>query len=570
MMAKLFPLLGTLRGYRRGDLGADLVAGLTTGVMLVPQAMAYAMLAGLPPVMGLYASVAPLVLYALLGTARELAVGPVAMDSLLVAAGVGVMAASGSDRYLELAILLALMVGTVEVVLGLLRGGFLVNFLSAPVVAGFTSAAALIIGLNQLGHLLGMPLSRSTHVHQILVEAAGKLGEVNPVTAAIGLSSVAALLLMRRFSPRLPRALIVVGVATLLTVAFGLEQHGVAIVGEIPRGLPSPRLALPSWDDLSALFPTALAIALVGFMEAISVAKAYALRRGYELDPNRELVALGAANLGAGLFGGYPVTGGFSRTAVNAQAGARTQLAALVTASFVALVLLFLTPLLTSIPKAVLAAIIMAAVFGLIDVAEARRLWRVKRGDLALMGLTFLATLAVGIQEGLAIGVGASLLTFIVRSTRPHWALLGRVPGTESYRNLARHRDLVTTEGVLVLRIDAQLYFGNVSFLKDTVRRLVADHPGVQALVLDASSINQLDSSAETALSTLADELRDAGIDLHLAHVKGPVLDVMERSGLVEKLGRDHLHESVHDAVQAAAREEGGASEPSLRKRSLA
>jgi len=537
---------------RREDLRGDLLAGLTTAVMLIPQGMAYAMLAGLPPIVGLYASTVPLVIYALLGSSRQLAVGPVAMVSLLVAIGVGALAEPGTDTYVSLALLLALMVGVFQLGMGLLRAGFLVNFLSHPVVSGFTSAAALVIGMSQLGHLMGVPLERGP-VHEVVAQALAKVGETQPLTLAIGAASVLALLALRRFAPRAPAALMVVVAGTLAVWGLGLHEQGVAIVGAVPAGLPG--LALPSVDGetLSALLPAAVAISLVGFMESVSVSKSIAARKGYEIDANQELRGLGLANVAGSFFGAYPVTGGFSRTAVNAQAGARTGMAGMITAAIVALTLLFLTPAFHFLPKAVLAAIIMVAVFGLIDLKEVRHLWHVERSELVLLFVTFAATLALGVEEGIATGVGASLLWHVVRTTRPHTAVLGRLPGTEVFLNKERYPQAELAPGILALRIDAQFFFGNVSFLKQTLHELVDESdPPVHTVVIEATSINRLDSSAAAALHELAQWLEGRDMTLRFAGIKGPVRDMMHRTGLWSKLGDDHFHFTVHDAAQAA------------------
>jgi SulP family sulfate permease len=549
-LERYVPIVGTLRSYKRADLSGDLTAGLTTAIMLVPQAMAYAMLAGLPPIVGLYASTIPIILYAFFGTSRQLAVGPVAMVSLLVAGGVGV--AAGADatpaQMVGLAVLLAGMVGVMQTAMGIFRLGFLVNFLSHPVVSGFTSAAALIIGFSQLKHLLGVDIPRSHHVHEILLGAVEKAGDINWITLAIGAAGVAVLLVGKKLMPRFPTALVVVGVSTVLVYALGLAGAGVSIVGEVPAGLPGVALPAFSLDAMQALWPTAVAISLVGFMESISVAKAFARKHRYELDANQELIGLGVANLGGALFGGYPVTGGFSRTAVNDQAGAKSGIAAIITAAFVIVTLLFLTPLFYYLPKAVLASIIMVAVFGLVDVKEVKHLWHVSKSDLALLALTFAATLTLGIEAGIGAGVGASLLWFVVRTTRPHYAVLGKVPGTTTYKNLERYDDAKPVDGVVVLRFDAQFYFGNVTFLKEKLGVHLNDD--VRAVILDATSVNQLDSSADAALHEIADDLEARGVELVLAGLKGPVLDVMKKSGLDEKLD-SRCYLTVHDAVQA-------------------
>ncbi len=558
-IAKILPSWEWISNYERRNLRGDLTAGFTTAVMLIPQGMAYAMLAGLPPIVGLYASTVPLVIYALFGTSYRLAVGPVAMVSLLTAAGVGAIAEGSTVAYVSYAVLLALMVGVMQLGMGLVRMGFLTNFLSHPVLSGFTSAAALIIGFSQLKHLMGLDLERSKNIFYILQQAAENIGATQPATLAIGLGSIAILLLLKRYRPLAPRALAVVVLATLVVWGLGLHQSAhVAIVGDVPAGLPGFAMPELSWEAIQKLLPTAVTISLVGFMESIAVAKKVATKhgRGDAIDSDKELIGLGLANIGGSLFGSYPVTGGFSRTAVNEQAGAKTGLAGLVTAVVIGVTLLFLTPLFYYLPKAVLAAIIMTAVFGLIDLEEVRHLWKVKRGDLALLGITFIATLLLGIEEGILVGVGASLLWFVFRSTNPHYAVLGRLPGTETYRNIERHPQAGRIPGVLALRIDSEFYFGNVSFLKETLAEEEAklDEP-LRAFVLDASSINQLDSSADTALRQVVDSYHDRDIPVYLAGTKGPVLDVMKRSGLWYEVGAEHFTHDVHSAIEAVCRD---------------
>lgn len=550
-LKRTMPFLSWLPGYDRANLRGDILAGLTTAVMLIPQAMAYAMLAGLPPIHGLYASIVPLAIYALFGTSRDLAVGPVAMVSLLVATGVGALAETGSEMFIAYAILLALMVGVMQLVMGVAKLGFLVNFLSHPVISGFTSAAALIIGFSQLKHLLGVDIARSKHVHEILTQAFAHLGEIEPITLGIGVGAVALLMALKKWKPGFPRALAVVGLGTAAVFFLGLQESGVAIVGDVPAGFPAPSIPTMDLDAMKQLLPIALTISLVGFMESISVAKAFANRKKYEVDANQELIGLGLANIGGAFFRAYPVTGGFSRTAVNAQAGSKTGLASVFTAGVVALALMFFTPLFYYLPKAVLAAIIMVAVFGLVDVAEIKHLWQVKKSDLALLAITFAATLTLGIEEGIATGVGASLLWFVVRTTRPHFAVLGRLPNTDAYRNVKNHPEAQTLDGVLMVRMDAQFYFGNVSFLKDRLSELEEESVAgpLKAVVIDASSMNQLDSSADQALHDLAKAYDDRGVTLLVANVKQPVWDVLEKSHFVEEHGKEHFFLTVHDAA---------------------
>lgn len=396
----------------------DLVAGLTTAVMLIPQGMAYAMLAGLPPIVGLYASTVPLVVYSLTGSSRVLAVGPVAMVSLLVASALTPMADAGPSAYVAHAAVLAGLVGLIQLVLGLLRGGSVVKFLSHPVISGFTSAAALIIGFSQLGHLLGVSIARSHHLHTIAWAAIRDAAQINLVTLGLGLASIAALFALKRWRPEWPRALVVVASTTAIAWALKLPQEVLSTIGEVPPGLPA--FALPSVEltSVRALVPAAIIISLVAFMESISVAKAFAARTRHVVDANRELVGLGLANIATALFAGYPVTGGFSRTAVNAQAGARTTRAGFVAAAVVVVTLVVLTDLLFFLPKTVLAAVIMTAVFGLVDVAEPRRLWRTDRPQFGLLLLTFVATLSLGIEQGIGVGIGASVLLTLGRRWR--------------------------------------------------------------------------------------------------------------------------------------------------------
>lgn len=549
------PALGWLSAYKREDLRGDAMAGLTVAIMLIPQGMAYAMLAGLPPHIGLYASVLPPFLYALFGTSRQLSFGPVAMDSLLVATGVGAIALAGSADYIALAITLGVLVGLMQIAMGLARLGFLVNFLSRPVISGFTSAAALIIGLSQLKHLVGLNLDRSGQIHVIVVDVVKKIGGLHGLTLLIGVGAMVVLLVVKKYRPTWPGALFVVVLGTLAVWVFGLQQKGVQIVGQVPAGLPGLTLPRYDWATIQRLLPIALTISFVAFLEAISVARAIATKRRYAVDANQELIAMGIANLGGGLTGGYPGTGGFSRSAVNDQAGARTGLASMITAVLVALTLMFFTPLFRFLPKAVLAAIVMIAVFGLIDVKEPFRLWRIQRADALLLLLTFGVTLTVGIQQGIFVGVGASLLLFIARSTRPHTAVLGRIKGTDIYRNVERFPEVETWPGVVIFRLDASFYFANVAFFKELVRELVlragqGEEP-LRAVIADASGIDSVDSSAVDALQDVARDLTDAGLAFYLAGVKGPVRDVLRRSGFYATLGEEYITLRIQDAVDA-------------------
>ncbi|MED5371831.1 MAG: solute carrier family 26 protein [Myxococcota bacterium] len=550
-LTKNLPLLGQLKSYDGELFKSDLIAGLTTAIMLIPQAMAYAMLAGLDPIVGLYASTIPIILYSLFGTSRQLAVGPVAMVSLLVASGVTPLVAEGdAASYLLYSTILAGMVGVMQLAMGVVRLGFLVKFLSHPVIAGFSSAAAIIIGLSQLKHVLGVDIKRSHHVHEILLQAIERAPETNLVALGIAAASIVTLMVLKKFAPRFPRFLLVVVGGTLAVWGLGLN---VAIVGDVPAGLPAP--GLPSLDAgvLSELLPIAITISLVSFMESISVAKAFARKNGYEVDANQELKGLGLANIGAFFFGGYAVTGGFSRTAVNAQAGAKTGLAGIITGVVVIATLLFLTPLFHFLPKAVLAAIIMTAVFGLVDIKEAKHLWQVDRGDLALMGLTFVATLGLGIEQGILVGVAASLIRFVWLTSSPHVAVLGRLPDSDVYRNVERNDDAIVTPGVLCVRVDAPLYFANSLFLKQTVNDLLEKQTEpIHHIVLDAKVIGSIDSSGLSAFEEICADLKSRDIQVWLAGVRGPVLDRLRSAHIIEQVGEQHLVQRVHEAVDRA------------------
>lgn len=560
LLTKALPILTWAPRYRRADLGGDLAAGLTVAAMLVPQAMAYALLAGLPPEAGLYAATVPLVLYAIFGTSRQLAVGPVAIVSLLTASALAGVAEQGTAEYLEAAAVLALLVGVVSAVLGLARLGFLTNLLSHPVLVGYTAAAAIIIGFSQAKHLFGIKPEKGESFYEEVRAFIDAIDGAKAATMAIAAASIVALVLLKRFVPKVPAALAVVVASILAVKGLGLADE-VAVVGEIPSGLPP--IAIPGLDGelVGKLAPTAVIIALVGFLESIAVAKVYARRDRYEVEPNQELVGLGAANLGAGIFGGYPVTGGFSRTAVNAHAGARTPLASLLTATIMAVTLVALTPLFHDLPQATLGAIVIVAVAGLFDVAEARHIHRVKPTDTIPLVVAFAATLVVGIELGILVAAGLSLALIVVRMSRPHTAVLGRIPDSHVFRNVERYPDVEVTDDVAVLRVDVSLSYLNSTFLKRRIAQLRADHPGgLRAVVLDCSGVNDLDSSAEHTLHEVDDELRAAGIELHLAAVKGPVRDVLDRSGFADHLAT-RLHLDVDGAMAVLGASPAPASE---------
>ena len=550
-LSKFLPFLGWLPQYKSTSLKGDLSAGLTVGVMLIPQGMAYAMIAGLPPIYGLYASTIPLIVYALLGSSRQLAVGPVAMVSLLTAAGVGILAEGGTETYIILTITLAFLVGVIQFLLGVFRLGFLVNFLSHPVISGFTSAAALIIGLSQLKHLLGVDIPRSHHVHEIIIHAFEKVGAINWMTFTIGIVGIALIQGARKINKSIPGPLIAVVLSILAVWLFDLTSYGVKIVGEVPSGLPSFGLPKIDLETLQMLAPTAIAVSLVSFMESIAVAKAIqAKHNNYKIIPNQELIALGAANIIGSFFKSYPTTGGFSRTAVNDQSGAQTGMASIVSALLIILTLLFLTPLFYFLPNAILASVIMVAVFGLINLSEVKHLFQTDRTDFWMLLVTFGGTLALGIEQGILIGVLLSLGAIIYKTSLPHIAVLGKIPGKPHYRNIERFDELEIREDILIVRFDALLYFANVEYFNDQFESMI-DKKGenIRLVILDADSINGLDSSGSHGIKKLFDFCKVRGIQFFIVGAKGPIRDKLKRTGLFDELGDDSFFFRIQHAV---------------------
>ncbi len=550
-LKEFVPILGWLPHYNKGLLQHDLLAGLTVGVMLIPQGMAYAIIAGLPPVYGLYAALVPQVVYAILGTSRQLSVGPVAMDSLLVAAGLAAMHVTSPEMYISLAILLAFLMGGIQFLLGVARLGFLVNFLSKPVISGFTSAAAIIIGMNQLKHLFGVEIGRSNQVHELLFNVLEAATRIHPITFVIGVAGIVVIYIVKKINAALPAALIVVVLGILLVQMGGLNEMGVQIVGEIPDGLPAFKWPIFSFELANELMPIAITLALVAFMEAIAVSKAVQEKhKNYEVDANQELIALGASNILGSFFGTYPVTGGFSRTAVNDKAGAKTGVSALVAAVLIGLTLLFLTPLFYYLPKAVLASVIIVAVAGLIDYKYPIYLWKLKKEDFIMLLFTFVVTLTVGIKEGIITGVLVSIATLVFRSTRPHYAVLGKLKGTDIYRNVKRFKEVEEIPGVLILRYDAQLYFANINHFKQSLKAEIKKKTEqLHLVILDFESVNGMDTSAIYGLQDIIQELKSEQINVALADVKGPVRDLLKKSGIVQELGENNFFLQVANAV---------------------
>ena len=573
-LQRWFPILQWGSHYNRSLLAADGVASVVVTLMLIPQSLAYAQLAGMPAQAGLYASMAPLVLYALMGSSATLAVGPAAVTSLMTAASVGAVVQQGSVAYVEAALMLALISGALMLLMGAGSLGFLANFLSHPVISGFVSASGLIIAASQIKHVLGIKL-QGDNLYQLIPQLWQQLPSFHGPTTLMGLGALGLLLLTRlQIKPFLKRVGVSHSTADLISKAapvsvlllsiglsalWHLSEQGVRVVGAVPQGLPP--LTLPGqssnnsasrwaeqWSLAQVLFMPALLISLVGFIESVSVGQSLAAKRRERIDPDAELRALGLSNLGAGLTGGFPVTGGFSRSVVNFDAGARTPAAGILTAFGLAFAALFLTPWLFHLPQATLAATIIVAVLTLVDFSVFARTWRYAKADFIALFLTFSLTLVVGVEAGLIAGVAASVMLLLYRTSRPHIAVVGQVPGTEHYRNVLRHKVIVQS-AILGLRVDESLYFANARFLEDTIAAQVAMRPGLKHVILQCSAINDIDASALESLEIVNTRLIAADVKLHLSEVKGPVQDRLQRSQLLTELS-GQVFLTHHQAVQ--------------------
>lgn len=552
MLKRYFPILEWLPKYKKAYLAGDLSAGFTVGIMLIPQGMAYAMIAGLPPVFGLYAALLPQVVYAIMGTARKLSIGAVAIDSLVVASGLGALALSGIEEYIAMAIFLAFFVGIIQLAFGFFRMGFLANFLSEPVISGFTSAAAIIIGLSQLHHLLGLEVQRGGRILYLLRDTAANIDQTHLLTLAVGGGAIFIIVLLQRLSHKIPAALIAVGVSILAIYFLNLGDMGVKIIGEIPKGLPSFKVPVVEGAKVWNLFPIAITLALLSFVEAVSIAKAIEAKDASDsLRPNQELLALGTANLIGSFFQSYSTTAGFSRTAVNVQAGAKTGMAGVVSALLVGLILLFLTPVFKYLPNAVLAAIILVAVYRLIDVRYPIGLYKNRKDEFVLLMVTFLITLGVGIVEGIVLGVLFSLGLLVYRTSKPHIAVLGRIKGTEYFKNINRFsEDIEVFDEILILRFDSQLYFANKDYFKKALYKYMEQKGGkLKYVILNAESIDYIDSTAVTMLNHVLDDFEKKGITLLVTGAIGPTRDILFESGLADKIGNEKLFVRTIEAL---------------------
>ena len=548
---ELIPILEWLPNYNSSRLKGDFIAGITVSIILIPQGIAYALIAGLPPIYGLYCALVPQLVYAIFGSSRQVAIGPVAMDSLIVATGVSTLALAGSDSYIAIAILLAFMVGSIQFLLGVFRLGFIVNFLSKPVISGFTSAVALTIGINQFRNLFGVDFVQSDQIQYVLEDIWFNIIDFNSHTTVIGLISVGVIILLRRINKKIPNALLVVVVGIFTIRYFGDEFSDVAIVKDIPSGLPS--FSFPEMDisQMKELLPIALTLVMVGYLETISIGKSLEAKQDeYKLRPNQELIALGLSNMLGSWFKAYPSTSSFSRSAINQESGATTGMASLVSVVMVLLTLLFLTPLFYHLPKTVLAAIIIVAVFGLVNIKEAIFLWKANNLDFWLLVITFFSTLLFGIEYGIMIGVGLSLIILIFRTSRPYVAELGKVPDSDFYRNKERFNEVILDDEVLVFRFDAQLFYANASYFIETLELMVEEKGShLKLIVLDAESINRVDSTGVEMLKERIRFYHKKNILFYFAGVKGPVRDHLFRGKILDIITLDHFYMRVNGAV---------------------
>ena len=566
-MKKIFPILNWILKYKPEYFKDDLLAGITVAILLIPQGMAYALIAGLPPVYGLYAALTPQIVYMIMGTSRQLAVGPVAMDSLLVATGLGALSIVGTGEYIQMAILLSLMVGIIHLILGIFKMGFFVSFLSKPVISGFTSGAALIISLSQVKYLSGIPIAQNNKLQDFIFSILKSEIPIHVTTLILGLSCIFFLLFIKKLSEKIPSSLVVVFFSTLWVYYFNKNLEGVAIIGEIPQGLPSIKFPKLDWLVIKNLFPIALTISIVAFTEAISISKGLAEKNKlYKLNPNQELLALGSANIIGSFFQSYPTTGGFSRTAVNSQAKAKTGVASLICALLIALTLSFFTDLFFYVPKTVLAAIIISAVLRLIDIKYAIRLYKSRKDEFTVLVLTFILTLFVGIIQGIFFGIILSLLLLVYRASKPHFAFLGRIGNTNYFQNIDRFpNEVVVREDLIILKFDAQLFFGNIDFFKKLVFNSIEKKPSkVKGFIINARAINYIDSTASEELIIIIKKLQKKGIRVMVVGAIDPSRDIIINSKLIKVIKKQNLFVTSGDATDSF---DGKAKNTALQKK---
>ena len=551
MIARLFPITKDLLTYNRSTLFSDLIAGVSIAVIVIPQGLAYAMIAGLPPIYGLYAALIPQLIHGIMGTSRHPAVGPVALDSLVVAIALSALSLSGIEEVIAVAIFLATMVGVLQLLMGLLQMGVLANYLSRPVISGFTSAAAIIIGLSQVKHLLGLQIESSNQIQKMILPVVQNFSETHLMTVVVGLSAMSLILITKKYLPKFPSALLVSVFGVLLIWSTRWDLHGVEIVGHIPAGLPDVGLFTVSPELIKDMLPFALTLAVIGYVEIISITKELEEKEEkYSLKPNKELMALGTANLVGSFFQSYPVSASFSRSAVKFQAGAKTGMTAVFSALIVGLALLFFTSLFFYLPIPVLAGIIMVAVIRLINVRYAIDLYKTRRDEFFLLLMTCLLTLFVGISEGILIGALLSLLLMVIRTSKPHYAVLAKVSGTNYYKNVSRFEtDTKIDDDILIIRFDAQLFFGNRDYFRKIIFEEMEKKPNLKGFILVARGITYIDSSGLSTLGAMIKSFQQKGILFMVAGAIGPARDVLQQSKLTDLIQEKNMFAKTADAV---------------------
>ena len=549
-LRKTFRIAEWLPDYDSGKFSGDLTAGLTTGVMFIPQGMAYAVIAGVPPIYGLYAGVIPLLIYPLLGTSKNLSIGPVAIDMLIVAAGVSLLAEPNTDRYITLTILLTMMAGGMQLLMGSMRLGSVLNIFSRPVIAGFTLAAPIIIAFSQLNNLLGIDLSQTQYIFVLIEELTWEFDQIHWQTFTWGITAIAIMAIFRYLKPIFPISVVILSISILLSWMVGANQLGIQLVGDIPTGLPALSLPDINFNNMRELLPTALTLALVQFMSVASLGQTFAKRHNYIIDANHELVAIGASNFFGSFFKSIPVSGSFSRSAASEQANVQTPLANIITSVVIIATLLFLTPIFYFLPMPILAAIIIVSALNLIDIGEFKFLYKTKRSEGFIAIFTAACTLLIGIQEGILLGVVASMIHMLYKYSRPNVAELGIIPGTRLFKNLDRNPEAKPINGLLILRVDASFSFVNADFFRDyIIEKSRERNKSTRYVIIDGSTINTLDTTAVEQIKTMVGTLKNWDIELYITGLKGPIRDVVEKSGLREFVGENHFYRDPHEAV---------------------
>lgn len=542
-LSQFMPIIDLLKSYSRKTFGNDLLSGLTLGLILIPQGIAYAIIAGLPPIFGLYSALIPPVIYSFLGTSRRMSIGAAAMDSLIIGAGLSALNYSSGLNYVSAAITVCFLAGLVQLILGLLRFGFFANFLSKPVISGFTSAASIIIAASQSRNVLGLNIPSSNQIQKVIESIFRHFYEVNWTTFLIAATCSGILLGLKKISKMIPGPIIVVAIFTSLTYFLSWNaNYDLKIVGEVPSGFPPFTGSWILWEDMIKLAPLGLTIALISYMQSISIAKSLQdMKNDHEIDNNQEMRAIGIGALVGSFFGSYSSAGGFSRSAVNQEAGAKTPVSLIVASLFILIVLLFLTGPFYYLPKTVIGAIIITAILKLVDLRYAIKLFKVSKEDFFMLLITFGTTLTVGIIEGLGVGIFVSIALLLFKSTKPHIAVCGQIPNSNLFRNLSRFDDLKTWEGILILRIDSNLYFANIDAVKTFIKNELKKNPKVELIILKGESINSIDTSSINILKDFILQLRKQGIEVYFSGLIGPVRDELYKNEFIKEIGEDVL-----------------------------